>query len=422
MSTSLKPPLLDHFADLEDPRIDRTRDHPLINVLFIAICAVISGGEGWTDMETFGESKRAWFAQFLDLSNGIPSDDTFRRVISRLDPDAFEDRFRRWTAAVGRRIEQEEPESGDPRSSSESASSESVSSETPSAKASVIALDGKTLRGSADRDKSTLAQEGTSKAPLHLVSAWASDKRLVLAQETVEEKTNEISALPEVIDALDLEGSLVTIDAIGTQKDIARQIQTQGGDYVLALKSNHPRLYGDVKAFFEDAVDRDLPGMDPNQTREVDGGHGRVEVRQCWATENVEWLDDRDKWPGLSSLAMVEARRSEATWQEEAEEWTWEETTERRYYISSLPPTARQISEAVRSHWGIENQMHWVLDVSFEEDSSRIRKENGPVNVGLLRRIAMNALRQMSDQKSLKARRKKAGWNEDYLERVLEIR
>ena len=413
MSTARKPPLIDHFADLEDPRIDRTKDHPLINVLFIAICAVISGAEGWTDMETFGESKRKWLAQFLDLSNRTPSDDTFRRVISRLDPTAFEDRFRRWTAAVGRRIEQEDSKNEGSGSSSE---------------AGVVALDGKTLRGSADRDKSTLAREGTSKAPLHLVSAWASDKRLVLAQERVEEKTNEINALPEVLDALDLEDSLVTIDAIGTQKDIARQIQNQGGDYVLALKSNHPRLYGDVKGFFADAVDRGLLGnrgllgMDPDQTREVDGGHGRVEVRQCWATGDVEWLDDRDKWPSLSSLAMVEARRSESTWDEEAEQWTWKETTERRYYISSLSPSAERIGKAVRSHWGIENQVHWVLDVSFQEDSSRIRKGNAPENVGLLRRIAMNALRQMEDRKSLKARRKKAGWDERYLEKILEFR
>ena len=412
MSTARKPPLIDHFADLEDPRIDRTKDHPLINVLFIAICAVISGAEGWTDMETFGESKRKWLAQFLDLSNGTPSDDTFRRVISRLDPTAFEDRFRRWTAAVGRRIEQEDSKNEGSGSSSE---------------AGVVALDGKTLRGSADRDKSTLAREGTSregtsKAPLHLVSAWASDKRLVLAQERVEEKTNEINALPEVLDALDLEDSLVTIDAIGTQKDIARQIQNQGGDYVLALKSNHPRLYGDVKGFFADAVDRGLLGMDPDQTREVDGGHGRVEVRQCWATGDVEWLDDRDKWPSLSSLAMVEARRSESTWDEEAEQWTWKETTERRYYISSLSPSAERIGKAVRSHWGIENQVHWVLDVSFQEDSSRIRKGNAPKNVGLLRRIAMNALRQMEDRKSLKARRKKAGWDERYLEKILGFR
>ena len=184
---------------------------------------------------------------------------------------------------------------------------------------------------------------------------------LVLAQERVEEKTNEINALPEVLDALDLEDSLITIDAIGTQKDIARQIQNQGGDYVLALKSNHPRLYGDVKGFFADAVDRGLLGnrgllgMGPDQTREVDGGHGRVEVRQCWVTGDVEWLDDRDKWPSLSSLAMVEARRSESTWDEEAEQWTWKETTERRYYISSLSPSAERIGKAVRSHWGVEN-------------------------------------------------------------------
>lgn len=410
MSTARKPPLIDHFADLEDPRIDRTKDHPLINVLFIAICAVISGAEGWTDMETFGESKRKWLAQFLDLSNGTPSDDTFRRVISRLNPTAFEDRFRRWTAAVGRRIEREDSE--DSKNEGSGSFSE----------AGVIALDGKTLRGSVDRDKSTLAREGTSKAPLHLVSAWASDKRLVLAQERVEEKTNEISALPEVLAALGLEDSLVTIDAIGTQKDIVRQIQNQGGDYVLALKSNHPRLYGDVKAFFADAVDRGLPGMDPDQTREVDGGHGRVEVRQCWATGDVEWLDDRDKWPSLSSLAMVEARRSESTWDEEAEQRSWKEMAERRYYISSLPPSAERIGKAVRSHWGIENRVHWVLDVSFQEDSSRIRKGNAPENVGLLRRIAMNALRQIEDRKSLKARRKKAGWDERYLEKILGFR
>jgi predicted transposase YbfD/YdcC len=162
--------------------------------------------------------------------------------------------------------------------------------------------------------------------------------------------------------------------------------------------------------------------MGPDQTREVDGGHGRVEVRQCWATGDVEWLDDRDKWPSLSSLAMVEARRSESTWDEEAEQWTWKETTERRYYISSLSPSAERIGKAVRSHWGIENQVHWVLDVSFQEDSSRIRKGNAPENVGLLRRIAMNALRQMEDRKSLKARRKKAGWDERYLEKILGFR
>lgn len=401
MSSLAKRTLLDYFADLEDPRIDRTKKHPLINVVFIAVCAVIAGGEGWSDMETFGQSKRRWLAQFLDVSKGTPSDDTFRRVISRLDPRAFEDRFRRWTAAVAQRTREGEEEE--------------VEGEH-------VALDGKTLRGSADRDRETIRRNGAAKDPIQLVSAWAEEKRLTLAQEAVEEGTNEISALPDVLEALELSGTLVTIDAIGTQKEIAEQITGRGGEYVLALKSNHPRLYGDVKSFFEDAVDRSLPGMEVSNSSETDGGHGRVEVRRCWTTDDIGWLDGRDQWPGLSSLAMVEARRSESKWDEEAERRVWTESVERRYYISSLPANAEQIAEAVRSHWGIENKVYWVLDVSFGEDDSQIRKGEGPRNVSLLRRIAMNALRQAPAEESIKGRRKKAGWDEEYLEKVLGIR
>jgi predicted transposase YbfD/YdcC len=285
-----------------------------------------------------------------------------------------------------------------------------------------IALDGKTLRGSADRDRETIRRNGAAKAPIQLVSAWARDKGLTLAQEPVEEGTNEISALPDVLEALELSGALVTIDAIGTQKEIAEQITGRGGEYVLALKSNHPRLYGDVKSYFEDAVDRELPGMSVDKEAEVDGGHGRVEVRRCWATDDIEWLDARDQWPGLRSLAMIKAQRSESTWDEELEKRVWTESTERRYYISSLPADAERVAQAVRSHWGIENKVHWVLDVSFGEDGSRIRKGEGPRNVGLLRRIAMNALRQTPADESIKGRRKKAGWDEEYLEKVLGIR
>lgn len=401
MNTPKERSLLDYFADLEDPRIDRTKDHPLINVVFIAICAVIGGAEGWTDMETFGQSKHRWLAQFLDLSGGTPSDDTFRRVISRLDRRAFEHRFRRWTAAVVRRIG--ETEEGE-------------------ASLSRVALDGKTLRGSVDRDKDRIRRDGKKKAPLQLVSAWAEEQRLTLAQETVGKGTNEISALPDVLEALELSGALVTVDAMGTQKEIAKQIEDQGGEYVLALKSNHPRLYGDVKSFFEDAVDRTLSDMDVEERSETDGGHGRVEVRRCWTTDDIEWLDGKDQWPGLSSLVMVEARRSESTWDEDAEKRIWTESVGRRYYISSLPSDAKQVAEAVRSHWGIENKVHWVLDVSFAEDDSRIRKGNGPCNMGLLRRIAMNALRQTPAEESIKGRRKKAGWDEGYLEKVLGFR
>jgi len=285
----------------------------------------------------------------------------------------------------------------------------------------VVALDGKTIRGSYDRDVARVeAGEGPQK-PLHMVSAWASEQRLVLAQKAVGTKTNEISALPELLELLELEGALVTIDAMGTQKEIVDRIQEKNANYVLALKSNHPRLYGDVKAFFEDAVDRGWPGMDVEKDAEVDGGHGRVEIRRCWATGDVDWLDGRDQWSGLRSLAMVEAERSENQWDEEAKRRVWTTTVQRRYYISSLPADARRIAEAVRSHWGIENRMHWVLDVGFGEDASRIRKRSGPENVSVLRRIAMNLIRKSERPGSLRQKRKRAGWDDAYREEVLGI-
>lgn len=237
-------------------------------------------------METFGQSKRRWLAPFLDVSNGTPSDDTFRRVISRPDPRAFEDRFRRWTAAVAQRS----------REGEEEVRGERVEGEH-------VALDGETLRGLADRDRKTIRRNGEAKAPVQLVSAWAREKRLTLALDAVREGTNEISALPDVLEALELDGTLVAIDAVGTQKEIAEQIEPRGGEYVLALKSNHPQLYGEVKSFFGGAVDRGLPGMDVSNSSETDGGHGRVEVRKGWATDDIGWLDGRDQWPGLSSLA-----------------------------------------------------------------------------------------------------------------------
>jgi predicted transposase YbfD/YdcC len=286
----------------------------------------------------------------------------------------------------------------------------------------VLALDGKTLRGSYDRDGEVLQSSGSSQEPLHLVSAWASEQRLVLAQETVEDKTNEITVLPDLLEVLEVEGCLVTIDAMGTQREIAEQITGRGGEYVLALKSNHPRLYGDVTSFFEDAVDRGLPGMDLSASvRQVDGGHGRVEVRRCWVTDDIDWLDRRDRWAGLQSLAMVEAQRSENRWDEDGSERIWARTTQRRYYISSLPADARRIAQAVRSHWGIENSVHWVLDVSFREDASRIRKGEGPKNVGVLRRIAMNLVRQDERPGSLRQKRKRAGWDDAYREEILGI-
>lgn len=392
--------LMDYFQDLEDPRVDRQKDHPLINILFIAICAVLSGAEGWKSIETFGKSKKPWLSQYLKLPEGphpVPSDDTYRRTIGRLDPEAFEEAFRKWVASVARRTCGE-----------------------------IVAIDGKTVRGSYDRDAAAIEASGAPSKPLHLVSAWASEQRLVLAQTAVDEKTNEISALPSLLEVLELEGCLVTIDAMGTQKDIAEQITEQGGDYVLALKSNHPRLYGDVRTFFEDAVERDFRGIEHDTDRQTSGGHGRVEVRRCWATDDIGWLANADQWPGLGSLAMVEAERSESRWDEEASRRVWTTTTQRRYYISSLAANAEEnlakhIAEAVRSHWGIENRMHWVLDVSFGEDDSRIRKEDGPENVSVLRRIAMNLVRQDDRPGSLRQKRKRAGWDDAYREEILRI-
>lgn len=395
-STSPSASLIDYFQDLEDPRVDRTKAHPLINILFIAICAVLSEAEGWEDIETFAWSKRAWLAEYLDLPEGshpVPSDDTFRRTISRLDPEAFEATFRQWIAAVATQVEGE-----------------------------VIALDGKTLRGSYDRDAETLQAEGAPQAPLHLVSAWATEQRLVLAQEAVGAKSNEITALPDLLRILELSGCLVTIDAIGTQKDIAEQIVGRGGDYVLALKSNHPRLHGDVKTFFEEATASGFCAIDHDRDHQVDGGHGRVEERRCWAVGDLEWLDRRDQWPGLQSIAMVEARRSESRFDEEAGRRVWAETVQRRYYISSLPADAQRIVEAVRSHWSVENQVHWVLDVSFGEDRSRIRKGYAPENVGVLRRIALNLVRQDERRGSLRQKRKRAGWDDAYREEILGFR
>jgi predicted transposase YbfD/YdcC len=393
--SSPSPALIDHFLDLEDPRIDRRKDHPLINILFIAICAVLGGANGWRSIETFAHAKKQWFEQFLDLPEGdhpVPSDDTYRRTISRLDPEALEDAFHSWVASMARQVD-----------------------------GAIIALDGKTVRGSSDRDTRTLEEHGRPLGALHLVSAWASEQRLVLAQKAVDEKTNEITVLPDLLDLLEIEGCLVTIDAMGTQTDIAEAIVDRGGDYVLALKSNHKRLYDDVRTFFEEAAGRGFLGIDHDANRQVDGGHGRIEVRRCWVVEDIGWLDRRDQWPGLRSIAMIEADRSENRWDEASRKRVWTTTTQRRFYISSLSADAERMAQAVRSHWSIENRLHWVLDVSFREDASRIRKGSGPENVAVLRRIALNLVRQDDRPGSLRQKRKRAGWDDTYREEILGI-
>ena len=367
------PSILNYFAELEDPRIDRTKEHLLLDIVAIAICAIICGADSWVDIEAYGAAKQGWLAQFLPLPNGIPSHDTFARVFARLDPQQLQQCFLNWIRAISNLTTGE-----------------------------VIAVDGKQLRHSYDR--------GASKGAIHMVSAWATSNRLVLGQRQVDAKSNEITAIPELLRILEISGCIVTLDAMGTQKDIANAIVEQGADYVLALKGNQTSLHEDVQWLFEQAQKSGFEQVPHDFDQTIDKAHGRIEIRRCWTLTDLEYLVQKQQWKGLQSIAMIQAqRRINGT-----------TTTETRFYISSLAGNAKQIANAVRSHWGIENALHWVLDVSFGEDSSRIRTENAPQNFALLRQIALNLLTQEQTAKvGVKAKRKKAGWDNDYLCQVL---
>jgi predicted transposase YbfD/YdcC len=365
----------DHFASLSDPRSFHAPNqrHELIDILVIAVCAVICGAEGWEDIEEYGTAQAEWFAEVLALPHGIPSHDTFRRVLSRLDPDELAQCFVSWTAALS------DLSGGD-----------------------IVAIDGKTLRRSFDR--------AASKAAIHMVSAWANRNRLVLGQVKVDDKSNEITAIPQLLKMLDLAGATVTIDAMGCQKEIAKVITEQGADYVLALKKNHGHLYEDVTLFLDDARGSEFAGLDHAYHETVDGDHGRIETRKYWITSTIDWLGATASWANLQSLGLVESRREIGAQVE----------IERRYYLVSLPADGVRFSNAVRQHWGVENGLHWVLDVSFDEDACRIRKDRGAQTFSVLRHIALNLLKRESQHKrGIKARRKRAGWDRDYLLQVL---
>jgi len=360
-----------HFGKLEDPRIDRTKLHLLSDILTIAICAVICDADGWVDVENYGVSKHTWLATFLPLPNGIPSHDTFGRVFARIDPQQFQACFIRWMRDIYRVTNGE-----------------------------VVPIDGKTLRHSFDTELGL--------SPIHMVSAWATSNRLVLGQLKVDDKSNEITAIPALLKTLDIAGCIVTIDAIGCQKSIARQIIEQSGDYVLALKANQETLYADVRALLDHLIATGDADLDYYETSEEN--HGRIEVRRYWTTSRLDTLRSRDAWHKLQTIGAVEAERST----------NGETTTERRYYILSLPSNAKTFGTAVRSHWEIENVVHWVLDIAFREDECRIRMGHGPENFAVLRHIALNLLRQETTFKgSIKSKRHRAGWNESYLKKVL---
>lgn len=362
-----------YFHDINEPRSSNKR-HKLIDMITIGICAVICGADGYEAIEEFGNARYEWFETFLELPHGIPSHDTIGRVFSRLNPEEFERAFLKWIYEV-RKI----------------------------SCGQIIAIDGKTLRRSYDKN--------SAKAAIHMVSAWASENRLILGQIKTEEKSNEITAIPELLSLLEIQGCIVTIDAMGTQKEIASRIINKGGDYVPALRGNQKNLYEDVKLFFEDARQRDFKDIPVSYYEETDGGHGRVEVRRYRTVEDIEWLYGKENWKGLNIIGMAESERHIGN----------KISIETRYYISSIENNAEKSGRAIRSHWGIENSVHWTLDITFREDESRIRKGYGPENIAVMRHIALNMLRNetSSEKKSIRLRRLRAGWDNAYLKKVL---
>lgn len=364
--------ILDYFGAISDPRINRNKRHLLEDILFIGLCTLLSGGETFEDMEVFGREREEWLRRYLALPNGIPSHDTFGRVFSLIGPEKFHECFAEWTQAVRERVSGE-----------------------------VVAIDGKSLRRTG-KDKESI---------VHLVSAWASTNRLVLGQLQVADKSNEITAVPKLLRMLELAGCIVTTDAMGTQKNIAKEIHEADADYVLCLKGNQGTAHREVAAFLDDAIRRKEPHLQTFES--VDKDHGRLETRRCWISGQIDWFSDRDQWENLRSVGVVEARREVGD----------TISVERRYFLCSIAPDAKNFARAVREHWGIENSLHWVLDVSLQEDQSRARTGYAAQNLALLRKLVLNLIRKDTShkKKSLRSRRNIAAWSLSYLETLLKL-
>lgn len=368
--------IVEHFNGLDDPRIDRSKEHLLIDIVTIAICAVICGADDWVEVAAVGRGKQEWFAQFLELPNGIPSHDTFWRVFRAIDPLQFEECFLAWVREVMRLTDGE-----------------------------IVAIDGKKLRRSYDRT--------SHKAAIHMVSAWATENHLVLGQRKVNEKSNEIKAIPELLRLLEIHGCIITLDAIGCQKEVAEAIRMQGAEYALAVKQNQGKLYEDIKDLFAGAMAEHWREVHHGYVRDVYGDHGRIEIRECWTLSDGDFLDylrNREAWKDLKTIVMLRCERRVGR----------KRSRQTRYYISSLPNDAKGILKAVRGHWGIENGLHWILDIAFQEDQSRLRKGHGAHNFAMLRHIALNLLKQEQTEKiGVKAKRLRAAVDDKYLRKVL---
>jgi len=363
---------IEHFSTLKDPRIERKKLHALMDILVLVICAQISGANGWEAIATFGKSKIEWLRQFVPLKNGIPSHDCIAYVISRLSPKHFQECFLHWI--------------------------EDIRKET---KGEVVAIDGKTARGSRDRKN--------AKNPLHMVSAWATANRIVLGQEATAEKSNEITAIPKLLELLELHGCIVTIDAMGCQRDIAEKIVEQGADYVLGLKGNQGSMHEATEDFFVTAESTDFKDVKHDCVQEIDGDHGRIETRRYWITDDLRTLPKTENWKGLRSIGMVERTC----------EIGEKLSVERRFFLCSIPADANLFARAVRSHWGIENTLHWRMDVVFKGDASRIRKGTAPAIMTSIRHVCINLFQREASKLSFNMKRLLAAWDDNFRSKVL---
>ena len=373
MSKDISESFESYFGELVDPRIERHKLYPLTEILFIVLCGAICGAESWRDYVHFGKEKLEFLRRHFVFKEGIPSKNTFARVLAALEPEAFKACFIEWVKSLQTLLNE------------------------------VIAIDGKTLCNSVDRLENMPA--------IHMVSAFAANARLVLAQQKVDDKSNEITAIPKLLDLLDLQGQIVTIDAMGTQKALAKKIHEKEADYVLALKGNQGTLNEDVRLFLETEIEKVSSSAIEDRYEEVDKGHGRIETRKCIVSSKLDWLVQKPEWAGLKSIAMIEETREIGN----------TSSVERRFFISSLPADAKRISSAVRAHWLVENALHWTLDVVFNEDNSRVRKDNAGENMAVIRHITLNMLsnaKKSFKNVGIKALRKKAGWGNETLDLI----
>lgn len=375
METEFANGIMGYFSVIEDPRVDRRKRHLLIDIIVIAVLGAICGAESWVEIADFGEIREEWLRIILKLPNGIPSHDTFGRVFSMISPVGFQRSFIEWISSICKVSDGE-----------------------------IIAIDGKTLRHSYSKED--------NKGAIHMVSAWANENGVVLGQIKTKEKSNEITAIPKLLEVLDIKDCIVTIDAMGCQKEIAKKIIKKKADYVLAVKGNQKNLHKDIKEFLDDL---DQGNFDKDEYRynryeNIEKGHGRIETRRYLQCADIAWLKKRHNWEGLQSIGVAESIVEEGE----------KKRTDRRYYISSLPENAQKFAKAIRKHWGIENSLHWVLDVSFREDECRVRKNHSPENFAILRHIALNLIKLNKPKKiSIRRSRKLSGWDDKYLAQIL---